>query len=167
MDLEQTATSERKPTTAPAMLSKSVMSMKFMKRKADDDGAQQEEVARKKLVTEMIWSSRMDQNKSLASAESPKLVCEIDFSDSLSTYPGRRSFGGFNKAVEQQYNKYLDSLKFDKLASKASSSFDVDDEEMLERYQTLIGLPRGPNQGRLPDDRQRLMNSNKRPKSIS
>ena len=125
-------------------LSKSVMSMKFMKRKVEDAQLQDEIATKKKSVTDIIWSQSTLEN---TTSSSGKLVCEVDLEDRLATFPGRRSFGGFNKAVERQYQSYLDSLKFEKLTTK-SSKYNVDDEEMLQRYESLIGLPRGPNQGK-------------------
>ena len=64
-------------------------------------------------------------------------------------FPGRRSFGGFNKVVERQFQQYLDDLKYrGKERERATDTTNVDDEEMIKRYSNLIGLPRGPNQGR-------------------
>jgi hypothetical protein len=62
---------------------------------------------------------------------------------------GRRSFGGFNKAVERHYEQMMDEKRFDKASERASKN-SVSDTEMLNRYETLIGLPRGPNQGMRP-----------------
>jgi hypothetical protein len=60
--------------------------------------------------------------------------------------PGRRSFGGFNPAVERNYAKLTGLHMLN--SSGAGEGAGIDDEAMLERYETLIGLPRGPNQGR-------------------
>ena len=145
---EGSSNSAEKRATATTGLSKAVLSMKFMKRKSDDAQIAEEEAAvvKKKQVTDMIWSNNYEAN--LKSTTACKLICEIDLTDALAGFPGRRSFGNFNKSVERHYQKYLDSLKFDKLATTKSSKYDVDDEEMVERYQSLIGLPRGPNQGK-------------------
>ena len=62
---------------------------------------------------------------------------------------GRRSFGGFNKAVELNYEQIMDEKRFNKASEKAAKS-SVSDTEMLARYESLIGLPRGPSQGMRP-----------------
>lgn len=62
---------------------------------------------------------------------------------------GRRSFGGCNIAVERNYEQMMDQRKFNKSTEKVYKN-SVSDSEMLERYENLIGLPRGPNQGQRP-----------------
>lgn len=62
---------------------------------------------------------------------------------------GRRSFGGFNKAVERNYEQIIDEKRFNKASEKASKN-SVSDAEMLVRYESLIGLPRGQSQGMRP-----------------
>ena len=62
---------------------------------------------------------------------------------------GRRSFGGYNKAVERNYEQIIDEKKFNKASEKASKN-SVSDAEMLARYENLIGLPRGQSQGMRP-----------------
>lgn len=64
-------------------------------------------------------------------------------------HAGRRSFGGFNKAVERNYEHMMDEKRFDKASERASKN-SVSDAEMLARYENLIGLPRGPSQGMRP-----------------
>lgn len=75
--------------------------------------------------------------------------------DPLSLLPGRRSFQNCNAAVERNYSARMDELNFDITATRGRKSGaaginSVSDEEMLERYQHLVGLPRGPNQSRKP-----------------
>ena len=43
----------------------------------------------------------------------------------------------------------MDEKRFDKASEKAAKS-SVSDTEMLARYESLIGLPRGPSQGMRP-----------------
>jgi hypothetical protein len=62
-------------------------------------------------------------------------------------FPGRRSFGGFNKSVENYYQLALGELRHNKYNQKSTKN-QVSDEEMVMRYENLIGLPRGPNQSR-------------------
>ena len=58
----------------------------------------------------------------------------------IASLPGRRSFRGFNPAVERHYNTVMNNQRYDsKLAV-------ISDEDMVQRYDELVGLPRGPNQ---------------------
>lgn len=43
----------------------------------------------------------------------------------------------------------MDEKRFDKASERASKN-SISDTEMLARYENLIGLPRGPNQGMRP-----------------
>lgn len=78
--------------------------------------------------------------------------------DPLSLLPGRRSFQNCNAAVERNYRSRMDELNLDISAAMGGRRISVgpnlnggvSDEEMLERYQHLVGLPRGPNQSRKP-----------------
>ena len=71
---------------------------------------------------------------------------------------GRRSFGGFNKAVERNYEQMMDEKRFDKASERATKN-SVSDTEMLARYENLIGLPRGPSQGMRPK-KEKITNKN-------
>ena len=81
--------------------------------------------------------------------ENDVLVCTKEEHDFMSALPGRRSFGGANKAVERNYEQMMDEKRFDKASERASKN-SVSDTEMLARYENLIGLPRGPSQGARP-----------------
>jgi M-phase phosphoprotein 6 len=135
--------SVQKPT-----LSKNVMAMKFMKRKADNDSALLEDDEKRKKLLDSHWPS-----SGSSSANNPAECGLLDGSrfskesgDLMAALPGRRSFGGFNKAVERYYEQIMDEKRFNRAAEKANKN-SVSDEEMLARYESLIGLPRGPNQG--------------------
>jgi len=80
------------------------------------------------------------------------LACSTEHFDFAAALPGRRSFNGCNKAVERHYEQVLDDLNYKRKASIVKSDT-ISDEEMLKRYESLIGLPRGPNQGKKPDNR--------------
>lgn len=80
---------------------------------------------------------------------SVELTVTITPTDFYSSLPSRRSFGGCNAFIEKEYERFIDMAKFDKAVEKAKADT-VSDEEMLQRYQSLIGLPRGPNQGKMP-----------------
>lgn len=117
-------------------LSKGVLGMKFMKQKEESLGT----------------SGKASGNKSMENFESKngKLVCISEHFDFTAEFPGRRSFNGCNKAVERYYEQKLDDLNYRK-RSEQTKSDTITDEEMLNRYETLVGLPRGPNQGKRPE----------------
>jgi hypothetical protein len=161
-------TAEASRNGSKTELSKSVMSMKFMKRKSYPPSSSEENQPAKSSKLE---SSATDSSAAAAAAAGPSLSSSSSGSSSaaaqviivngvkirkaadndrrvINQYPGRRSFGGFNKAVERNYQEVLDEIKYNNLAQRRSK-YDINDEEMVERYKNLVGLPRGPNQSSL------------------
>lgn len=160
------------PTNAKLELSKAVMGMKFMKRKAEDIANEEEDKSKKMRLStgslnstnrysldsakseargdEMTETGPMGSIRRIVGTMNVLSTSSYPIHDQINQYPGRRSFGGFNKPVERNYQETLDDLRYQKLStSKKSSKYDVDDNEMVERYKDLIGLPRGPNQGKI------------------
>lgn len=127
-------------------LSKSVMNMKFMKRKVDDESVKSEEINKRKKLLEAQWSSEMDINSIKEENENTSIKCTLENGDIYSALPGRRSFGGFNKSMERYYQQIMDENRMEKLVKVSET---IDDEEMINRYENLVSLPRGPNQGRM------------------
>ena len=130
-------------------LSKSVMSMKFMKRKdeiSEEDSLQL--AKRAKLVEADTWNG--DHEEMDLESEQPKgIKCtEVDVFGDVVLLSGRRSYGGFNKPVERHYKDAVDKVFFDKVTSSDPRA--ANDEELLAQYEHLVGLPRGPNQSRRP-----------------
>eukprot|EP01038_Epipyxis_sp_PR26KG_P007607 gene7607-10358_t len=151
-------------STTSITLSKSIMGMKFMKRKEQIESEQQNESERIKRLRLDNWNNIETQEngdcKMMVDEPTPSsIIYIIDEENDLSLYPGRRSFGGFNKHVEKKYQLFLDELRYTKAKEKVSKN-SVDDEEMLKRYENLIGLPRGPNQGQRPASDRRDTNNN-------
>ena len=72
--------------------------------------------------------------------ENSKIVCTVETEDLYASLPGRRSFGGFNSVVERYYQSVMDSHKYGTYKSRIEDE-NVSNEEMLSRYQNLIGLP--------------------------
>ena len=70
-----------------------------------------------------------------------------DTFDELALIPGRRSFGGKNPHVERQFEEYL--------GVSSTKRRVIDENAILEQYEELIALPRGPDQGRLKPLRKR------------
>ena len=88
--------------------------------------------------------------------------------DPLSLLPGRRSFQNCNAAVEKNYRARMDELNLDVSAVLGGSrsvglsvGSSVSDEEMIERYKHLVGLPRGPNQSRKPTTHQQQVSGSR------
>ena len=133
---------------APITLSKSVMSMKFMKRKEDEKNQIQDQ--REKL--HKLQGGNWTNSKAAAdptNGSQDKLKCVRDYSDLYAALPGRRSFNGCNKAIEKYYQSVV-SEKYEQSRNAQALKDTVDDEEMVQRYQDLVGLPRGPSQGKKP-----------------
>jgi hypothetical protein len=76
------------------------------------------------------------------SAEGDKRLFVRDTSrhDEIASRPGRRSFGGFNTVVEKNYARLTGLSEAEALGEI------IDEATMVARYETLVGLPRGPNQ---------------------
>ena len=128
----------------------------YKKRKAEESAnwqAAETAATAAESITEIETTNSqevMDCNKVTEHpANISKMVITASDTDFYSGLPGRRSFGGCNVFVEKEYERFLDSAKFDRAVAKANADT-VSDDEMLRRYETLIGLPRGPNQGRAP-----------------
>ena len=138
------------PNSSPnkLTLSKGIMTMKFMKRKTEADQAAVDEAAKRRKLLTTEWSSELNDNSSEIDGNNLIRTTFVkDEVDLLSALPGRRSFGGYNKAMERHYEQIMDEKRFDK-ATERANKMSVSDSEMVERYQDLIGLPRGPNQGK-------------------
>lgn len=138
---------------AKSQLSSKVTSMRFMKRKEEGAEQMKEEMSKRSKLLDTVQlhrggdaDSRMQvvEQSSLLSSDG-KVVFTLEAADLFSTLPGRRSFNGFNKVVEREYANALDDASMvGSVGSKAS------DEAILKQYEGLIGLPRGPGQGKRP-----------------
>eukprot|EP00607_Mallomonas_marina_P010835 CAMPEP_0182421058 /NCGR_PEP_ID=MMETSP1167-20130531/6260_1 /TAXON_ID=2988 /ORGANISM="Mallomonas Sp, Strain CCMP3275" /LENGTH=187 /DNA_ID=CAMNT_0024597799 /DNA_START=183 /DNA_END=742 /DNA_ORIENTATION=+ len=132
-------------------LSKGVLSMKFMKRKIESDSQLREEAQKRRRALESQWSNETTESTH-STAQNNILICERDDEDLMASFPGRRSFRGCNPIVERQYQAAIDASKYEHYLDNNSKNTkdvsNVSDQEMTDRFQDLIGLPRGPNQGR-------------------
>eukprot|EP01031_Cornospumella_fuschlensis_P031605 gene31605-38197_t len=137
-----------KPEIVSPALSKSVMSMKFMKRKEDEKSQVKETKAHLEKLQVGDWFAS-DVSTKGTSASSGKVTLVRDYTDLYAALPGRRSFNGCNKAVEKYYYSIV-SDKYEEKRQETSNKDVIDDEEMVQRYQELVSLPRGPGQGRKP-----------------
>lgn len=123
-----------------------------MSRKLEEEAFTKEENKRRKIISKSLWTNN-EKNQSLN--ESMEVIChEFNENEIYTTYPGRRSFGGFNPYVERMSNNnnnsgsgsVLDSSKSKKNNSNYSDNKGKREEEILENYENMVSLPRGPNQ---------------------
>lgn len=120
---------EEKPT-----LSKSVLAMKFMQKK--DVTEESDNAPSSSQQSHIIpVKSNSDGSKTVWVRESSTVV-----------FPGRRSFGGCNRFIERHYAKELED-KYNLKLSERETKNTISDEDMVKRYNELVSLPRGPNQG--------------------
>lgn len=157
-------------TNQSISLSKSVMTMKFMRRKEITTQSQPNNNDSMSITVNnssiknindkndlvSSWVSISSNNDMSEDSSNTVNGCKIlyDVNNQIDVnacrhFLGRRSFGGFNKNVERNYSEFLDDMQFDNITRKSKSlKRDINDDEMLESYANLIGLPRGPNQNR-------------------
>jgi hypothetical protein len=127
-------------------MSANLANMKFMKRKEEAAEQNKEEGEKRRKLLDAMWTNPTPQP--IAVAQQPrggsgKLVCVVEAVDLYSTLPGRRSFGGFNAVVERHYSNALNTS-----LDEPSGAMDVEEESILKKYEELVSLPRGPNQGK-------------------
>lgn len=138
-------------------LSKSVLGMKFMKTKVEVSTNQDLNA----IKASLNWKKKKEDGQkstdvSLSSIHSHeiKLSCTTDDFNFNAVLPGRRSFNGCNKAMERHYQMQLEQLKFQQtsIESNVTTASSNMDEEMIKKYEKLVGLPRGPSGGMMTDN---------------
>lgn len=142
-----------------ATLSKSVLGMKFMKRASDpnEDKDTTAIVVERKINISAPPAGGL-RAISTGSNSSGISIQKVD-TNPYAALPGRRSFGGFNKAVERNYSMIMDEKNFEEERLKAKKDSTMSEEEMLRKYSKLASLPRGPNQGMKPSKNSYNRNS--------
>jgi hypothetical protein len=136
-------------------LSKSVLSMKFMKKKEEIEEKEKKEKQLLQKLQDGDWLNQSTQApkevKSTQSAQQ-KLECVRESQDLYSSLPGRRSFNGCNKAMEKNYQQIIDAKYFEHYKGKSDQVADPSPQANTEEidYEKLVSLPRGPNQGKRP-----------------
>ena len=115
-----------------------------MARKVEIADEERLEAKKRRKVLDSGWSnvdtSAVGQDDSMTSDD--KIVCTVEKEDLYGALPGRRSFGGFNNVVERFYQNSMDTQKFG-LSSEGIEDDNISNEEMMSRYNDLIGLPTG------------------------
>lgn len=108
-----------------------------MSRKRDAAQSEVEEKAKRAKIQEDGWAVQPP-----AAAQTSGRF-QREQSSIYSALPGRRSFGGFNAIVEKYYANAVGLSAPGELASTAA---ETSEKDMTEHYESLVGLPRGPNQ---------------------
>lgn len=115
------------------------MNMRFMKRKHEPDQNSVSE-SKKESSQGMEWSKTIDSNQpsDVSHQEKmPQVASDFDMYGIGAEVIGRRSFRGFNKAVEKNYNETLEQKLTGKARRKAGKAH-ISDEEMLKRYENYV-----------------------------
>lgn len=110
-----------------------------MSRKREAAQNEEEEKAKRVKLENDKWSTQTPVESSGASGRFQR-----DDSNPYSSLPGRRSFGGFNTVVERNYANALGIAVTE--TPKINDDKAPTEEEMAKHYESLISLPRGPNQ---------------------
>lgn len=111
--------------------------MQFMTRKRDAVQNEQDATAKKVKLENDRWAPA-------DAARTAGRFKREDF-DIVAGLPGRRSFGGFNPIMEKYYAAAL-GLAGPTSQPTSGLPSETTGREMAEHYESLVGLPRGPNQ---------------------
>uniref|UniRef100_K3X4Q7 Uncharacterized protein n=1 Tax=Globisporangium ultimum (strain ATCC 200006 / CBS 805.95 / DAOM BR144) TaxID=431595 RepID=K3X4Q7_GLOUD len=131
---------DNKRPTSKSALSQKTLAMKFMQRKKQAEVRKQNAAQIQKKQDTWAVDSPEDDD---ADAASGSIVCTLDVRDpSLALIFGRRSFGGFNKAVEDEYREVSRQQRFAASEEKELQE-EVSAEEMAARMIKYTGLMRG------------------------
>lgn len=123
-----TTTTTSKTTTDTNTLSKSVMSMKFMKRKLDSNSTNDNDDSN---ISNSNKRRNTNNNNNNENNSMIKNISYINDNRIYSTLPGRRSYGGCNKAVERQYEYIMNERRYEKQVDKANKNT-ISDHDMAQ-----------------------------------
>lgn len=142
---------------APAKLSQKTLAMKFMQRKRTTEA--QRVAAVKEQHRQDTWEAAPEDDEPV---DGDAIVCTRDVPDpSLPLVFGRRSFGGFNKGVEDEFKEASRALRFAASEEKELRE-EVSAEEMTSRMLKYTGLARRGNNGGRGGRGGKRPNGNKR-----
>ena len=127
-------------------LSSGTMGMRFMKRKAEAAEAakkQAEEEEKAKAEREaMEWTTTGDGGEASGASEDDAVMVPLsataaDVYGVGAAIIGRRSFGNFNKAVEDTWAEAIESKSQERAGARAEKQ-QITDEELLQRYEKYV-----------------------------
>ncbi|XP_043937184.1 M-phase phosphoprotein 6 [Protopterus annectens] len=118
-------------------LSKNVLRMKFMQRGLDDETRKQLEEEEKKIISDEHWYLDLPELKEKENF----LIEEKSFVPCEDLVYGRMSFNGFNPEVEKLMLQFSTKIEKEERedGKEEDSESDVSDEEMVWRYECLVG----------------------------
>ncbi|XP_020614898.1 M-phase phosphoprotein 6-like [Orbicella faveolata] len=122
------------PQPSKKTLSKTLMEMKFMRRKAESDYRRQLEEERQRAIEESHWvlDEKEKDDRSCIEFEPSYVKCE-------ELYPsGRMSFKNFNPTVEKMFKEMLAEENLARSEAREREET-VSDEEMAKRYESFVG----------------------------
>lgn len=122
------------PAERKTKLSKHLLQMKFMQREAIREEQEQLRSENQRAIDDEHWVLDVPmstQSKCTFTVEPSFVICE-------NLMFGRRSFKGFNPEIEKICNT-IDSNQALRETEEREKETNVDDEEMAERYQSLVG----------------------------
>ncbi|OWZ05715.1 hypothetical protein PHMEG_00022137 [Phytophthora megakarya] len=135
----------------PAKLSQKTLAMKFMQRKKTTEA--QRIAAVKEQHKQDTWDAAPEDDE--LPDDGFKLLCTRDVPDpSLPLLFGRRSFGGFNKGVEDEFTEASRALRFAASEEKELRE-EVSGEDMTSRMLKYTGLGRHTGGGKRPNGNKR------------
>ncbi|EEY68877.1 uncharacterized protein PITG_18975 [Phytophthora infestans T30-4] len=141
----------RKVHKSPAKLSQKTLAMKFMQRKKTTEA--QRIAAVKEKHKQNTWEATPEDGDQ--GDDGSKIICMRDVPDpSLPLLFGRRSFGGFNKGVEDESKEASRALRFAASEEKELRE-EVSAEEMTSRMLKYTGLDRRSGSGKRPNGNKR------------
>ncbi|CAH3172367.1 unnamed protein product [Porites lobata] len=125
---------EAVPQPTKKTLSKNLMAMKFMKRKAESDYRRQLEEERQRAIEESHWVVEGQENE-----DRSRIEFEPSYAKCEDLYPcGRMSFRNFNPTVEKLF-KEMQAEEDMARSEEREREATVSDEEMARRYESLVG----------------------------
>eukprot|EP00593_Proboscia_inermis_P005714 CAMPEP_0171322274 /NCGR_PEP_ID=MMETSP0816-20121228/114857_1 /TAXON_ID=420281 /ORGANISM="Proboscia inermis, Strain CCAP1064/1" /LENGTH=154 /DNA_ID=CAMNT_0011820711 /DNA_START=164 /DNA_END=628 /DNA_ORIENTATION=+ len=123
------------------------MGMKFMQRKLEQKEAtdsirrnlDEEDSSKKREMESDETMEDVDQasGSSAEICQQPEMASSSDMYGITAQIVGRRSFGGFNKSVEETWKSDLESRESGRISSRAMK-LEVSDEELLRRYEKYV-----------------------------
>ncbi|KAK3591348.1 hypothetical protein CHS0354_040309 [Potamilus streckersoni] len=122
--------------SSKSKLSKNVLQMKFMQRSVLRMEKEEIEEEAQKMIDEEHWVMAVPQGDK--QQRQSQYIVEPSYSRCEDLLFGRMSFKGCNPEIEKLMKSHMQDSELEE-ASRKESEIGVDDMEMAERYESLIG----------------------------